>query len=227
MLGAILFDFNGVIADDEPIHLKMFQKVLAEEGIHLSREEYYRTYIGMDDRGCFESALAEQGRGVTPQKILELVAKKARYYESYIRDHLVFFPGVITFVRRAAARYPLAIASGALRSEIEFILQRGGIRQAFQSIVSAEDVSRGKPHPEGFLLALSLLNKGRNEGDALRAQRCLVIEDTLAGVQAARAAGMRCLAIANSYSVGELSPVADLVATTLEDLPLERLEALF
>jgi beta-phosphoglucomutase len=227
MLRTIFFDFNGIIADDEPIHLKMFQKVLSDEGITLSKEKYYHVYIGMDDRDCFESVLKEHEREVTPQKILELVARKARYYEAYIRDHLVFFPGVLPFVRKAASKYPLAVVSGALRHEIEFILQRGGIRQAFQIIVSAEEVSRGKPDPEGYLRALEEINRGRNEGEILSASECLVIEDTLAGIESAHRAGMKCLAITNSYSVAELEPAADLVAVTLENLPLERLEGLF
>jgi beta-phosphoglucomutase len=227
MLRAIFFDFNGIIADDEPIHLKMFQKVLADEGIGLSEEKYYQVYIGMDDRDCFESVLRERGRETTPQKILELVARKARYYEAYIRDHLLFFPGVLSFIRKAASKYPLAVVSGALRQEIDFILQRGGIRQAFQIIVSAEDVLRGKPDPEGYLRALEEINRGRSGGETFSASECLVIEDTLAGIEAARGAGMKCLAIANSYQVSELEPAADLVAVTLEDLPLERLEGLF
>jgi HAD superfamily hydrolase (TIGR01509 family) len=227
MLKAILFDFNGVIADDEPIHLKMFQKVLDEEGISLPGAEYYRTYIGMDDRDCFESILLSHGREAGPQKILELVAKKARHYEAYIRDHVAFFPGVLSFIRKAAAKYPLVVVSGALRHEIEFILQQGGIRQAFRAVISAEEVSHGKPNPEGYLRALEEINRSLSQAERISAPECLVIEDTLAGIEAAHRAGMKCLAVSNSYSIPELFPHADLVAGTLEDLPLEKLEGLF
>lgn len=227
MLRAIFFDFNGVIADDEPIHLQMFQKVLAEERLQLSSDAYYQSYIGMDDRGCFETVLASNGRKITNKVILELIRKKSEYYTSFVTDNLVFFSGVIPFVKKAASRYPLAVVSGALRSEIEFILNRGGMREAFQLIVSAEDVSRGKPDPESYTHGLSELNRLRKGQEDLFPKECLVIEDTLAGIEAAHGTGMKCLAVANSYTVAELSSRADLVTTTLENLPLERLERLF
>ncbi len=213
---AIIFDFNGVIADDEPSHLVMFQKVLQEEGLSLSAEEYYREgYLGMDDRGCFETVLVKAGRDTSPAKIGELIRRKALYYDDYIRERIIFFPGVLDFIRKAAARMPLAICSGALRSEIQMILEAGRIRDSFSVIVSAEDVKRGKPDPEGFLLALARINQ-KQRVPILPAET-LVIEDSIAGIAAAQRAGMKALAVTNSYP-SEVLASADRVVRSLEAL---------
>ena len=215
-LKAIIFDFNGVIVDDEPLHLELFRKVLLEEGISLSDEDYHEKYLGYDDRGCFTAALCDHAR--TPDAADDafnqaMIARKAEYYRQAIQERmLLLFPGVVELVRRSAAQYPLAIASGALRSEIEFVLQRGEIRDCFQVIVAAEDVSECKPDPEGYLKALEWLNALRNE--EVQAHECLVIEDSIAGIEAAKAAGMRCVAVTNSYRPHELT-AADMVVTSL------------
>jgi HAD superfamily hydrolase (TIGR01549 family) len=131
---------------------------------------------------------------------------------------MLLFPGVVETVRRSATQYPLAIASGALRSEIEFVLERGAIRDCFQVIVAAEDVSECKPDPEGYLKALAQLNAALNA--EIQAHECLVIEDSLAGIEAAKAAGMRCVAVTNSYAAEELNN-ADSVVKSLEGVELE------
>jgi HAD superfamily hydrolase (TIGR01509 family) len=227
MLRAMIFDCDGVIVDNEPLHLRMFQKVLGEEGIALDRREYYKTYLGMDDKGCFTAVLQTHGRPVAGGMIDRLIERKARYYEEAIRQEFILFPGIVSLVQRAAKRYPLAVASGALRSEIGLILDSAGIASAIRVIVSAEDVSEGKPHPEGFQKALHRLNALSPEPrPPIRPDECLVIEDSIAGVQAARAAGMRCLAVTNSYKAEELKQ-ADLVVATLEDLAIETVERLF
>jgi beta-phosphoglucomutase len=218
MLHAIIFDFDGVVADNEPVHCAMFQRVLGEIGIFLSREEYYAEYLGYDDKGCFAAVLTAKGRPAPQSTIDELVARKARVYLDHIRAHLVIFPGVQDFVRRAATRYRLAIASGALRHEIEFILEEAGIRKEFEHITSAEDVTRGKPDPEGFRHALASLNRSIPAGHtALLPEDCLVIEDSLPGIQAARRAGMKVLAVANTHPAQELG-AADVVVASLTDV---------
>lgn len=214
-LKAIIFDFNGVIVDDEPLHLELFRKVLLEEGIFLTDEDYHEKYLGYDDRGCFTAALCDNSR--TPDAaddafIHELIERKAEYYRQAIQERLLLFPGVVELVRRSAAQYPLAIASGALRSEIEFVLARGEIRDCFQVIVAAEDVSECKPDPEGYLKALEQLNAALEA--EIQAHECLVIEDSLAGIEAAKAAGMRCVAVTNSYSAEALA-AADKIVTSL------------
>jgi beta-phosphoglucomutase len=224
MLRAIIFDFDGVVADNEPVHFVMFQRVLGEIGIPLSEEEYYQRYLGFDDKGCFAAALAAHGRPAPKAMIDQLVARKARAYMQHIKQHLVIFPGVQEFVRDAANRYRLAIASGALRHEIEFILEQAGIRKEFQHVTSAEDVTQGKPHPEAYLHALASLNRTTGTGSlSLAPEDCLVIEDSVPGIQAARAAAMKVLAVANTHTLQELHE-ADAVAHSLEELNLSELE---
>lgn len=223
MLRAIIFDFDGVVADNEPIHCAMFQRVLGDIGLFMSKEEYYADYLGYDDKGCFAAFLAAHGRPASQAAIDEMVARKARAYLDHIRQHLVIFPGVRELVREAAGRYRLAIASGALRQEIEFILEQAGIRKEFEHITSAEDVTRGKPDPEGFLHALASLNRRRPEGQPLlTAADCLVIEDSLPGIRAAHAAGMKVLAVANTHGAQDLRE-AEAVTSSLADVNLTEL----
>ncbi|HKE05243.1 MAG TPA: HAD family phosphatase [Blastocatellia bacterium] len=221
-LRVVIFDFNGVIVDDEPIHLELFRAVLAEEGIALSDEDYHEKYLGYDDRGCFAAALAGAGRDREANDsafITDLVGRKAALYRAAINERYLFFPGVVELVRRLAYKYPLAIASGALRDEIEMVLERGDIRDCFQVIIAAEDVGACKPDPEAYVKALAALNAG--ERPAIQPGECLVIEDSIAGVEAAKRAGMRCLAVTNSYAAEELKE-ADWVAGSLAECDPER-----
>lgn len=224
MLRVVIFDFDGVVADNEPVHFAMFQRVLGELGIFLSKEEYYSTYLGHDDKGCFAAVLAAHGRPAPKSTIDDLVSRKARVYLDYIRQHLVIFPGVQEFVRDAATRYRLAIASGALRHEIEFILEQAGIRKEFEHITSSEDVAHGKPDPEGFLHALASLNRAISaRQNRFSADDCLAIEDSVPGIQAAHAAGMKVLAVANTHALQDLHE-ADAVTTSLAEVSLPELE---
>ncbi|MEP6888617.1 MAG: HAD family phosphatase [Nitrospirales bacterium] len=221
MLRAIIFDFDGVIADSEPIHLAVFQHVLGEKGYVLSREEYYADYLGYDDRGCFEAFLTAHGQQPSQTIIEDLVQQKATAYFDYISERPVIFPGVQGLIRDAATRYRLAICSGALRHEIEFILEQSGIRKEFVHITSAEDVTRGKPNPEGFLHALAALNQ-QGADPAMTPPECLVIEDSLPGIRGAHAAGMKVLAVANTHRLEELQE-ADAMTTSLADVKLQEL----
>ena len=220
MLRAIIFDFDGVIADSEPIHCGMLQRVLGELGIFLSTEEYYASYLGFDDRGCFQTALASHHRPISPDIIEDLIARKAQVFLEYITEHPVIYDGVPEFIRQAATRMPLAIASGALRHEIEFILEQGGLRKEFAHITSAEDVTHGKPDPQGFLHALHALNAQlKPTQPPLAADECLVIEDSIPGVQGACAAGMKVLAITNTHPPEHLRN-AHAIATSLAQVNL-------
>ncbi len=224
MLRAVIFDFDGVVADNEPVHFAMFQRILGELGIFLSKEEYYSTYLGYDDKGCFAAVLAAHGRPAPKATIDDLVGRKARVYLDDIKQHLVIFPGVREFIREAATRYRMAIASGALRHEIEFILDQAGIRKEFEHITSSEDVAHGKPDPEGFLHALASLNRTVPSAQRqLSADECLAIEDSVPGIQAAHAAGMKVLAVANTHAIQDLHE-ADAATTSLADVSLSELE---
>lgn len=226
MLRAIILDFDGVVADNEPIHLAAFQDVLREQDITITSKEYYEHYVGYDDKGCFEAVLKTHGRPYSSAFIAGMIAKKSRIFMERLKARLRIFPGVHALVHEASSRYRLAIASGALRHEIEFVLEQAGLRKAFAHITSAEDVGQGKPDPECFRHALNGLSRlprrnGRAE-PAVKAEDCLVIEDTLAGIHAARAAGMKVLAVANTHPARELHE-ADAVVMSLEEVNLDEL----
>jgi beta-phosphoglucomutase len=158
---------------------------------------------------------------MTPETIDDLVKQKAAAYFDYIKERPVIFPGVCDFIHEAATRHPLAVCSGALRHEIEFILEQAGIRKAFEHITSAEDVIHGKPNPEGFLHALAALNE-QGASRFMIPSECLVIEDSLPGIRGAHAAGMKVLAVANTHRPEELQE-ADAVTSSLADVKLSEL----
>ena len=220
---AIIFDFDGVIADTEPLHFEGLRRTLADIGITLTEADYYANYLGFDDRGCILEALRVNRRPATAPLVQDLMHKKAVAYLASIKDHLVIFPGVRAFVEKAAATYPIAIASGALRPEIELILEQAGIRKAFRHITSAEDVMNGKPNPEPFLHALAGLNHEAGTSP-LTPGTCLVIEDSLPGIRAAKTAGMKVLAIANTHTVQDLHE-AHAISHSLTDTNLADLRA--
>jgi HAD superfamily hydrolase (TIGR01509 family) len=222
-LRAIIFDFDGVIADTEPMHFAALRQVLADIGIDLTEADYYANYLGFDDRGCFIAALQAHDRRTSPALLAELMDHKARAYLTAVKQHLAIFPGVRELVREAADRYPLAIASGALRNEIELILEEAGLRKAFQHITSAEDVTRGKPAPDPFLHAMAGLNR-QPDRQSLTPGDCLVIEDSLPGIRAARAAGMKVLAVANTHGAQDLGE-ADAITHSLAETRLPDVQA--
>jgi HAD superfamily hydrolase (TIGR01509 family) len=223
MLRAIIFDFDGVIADTEPLHFRAFQQVLEGIGLSLSETDYYANYLGFDDRGCFITALAANGRPTPAETIRSLMEQKAVAYLDAVRRHLIVLPGVPAFVRQASLQYPLAIASGALRPEIELILHTIGLRDCFQQITSAEDVARGKPDPEPFLLTLERLNKSDGIAAApILPDECLVIEDSIPGIRSGKTAGMKVLAVANTHAIGELNE-ADALTPGLDQVNLQEL----
>ena len=220
-LTAIIFDFDGVIADTEPLHFAGFRQTLAEIGISLTESDYYANYLGYGDRDCFIAALTAHQHPTDPASLAQLMQRKAYAYLESVKDHLAIFPGVREFVREAAAAYPLAIASGALRHEIEVILEQAGLRKEFLHITSAEDVTRGKPDPQPFLHALNALNRQRRE-QGITAESCLVIEDSIPGILGAKTAGMKVLAVANTHTIQDLHE-AHAVAQSLSQIRLSEL----
>ncbi|MEE9219699.1 MAG: HAD family phosphatase [Acidobacteriota bacterium] len=227
MLRAILFDCNGIIADDEGVHYLLFRNILAQEGIDLTREEYDRRYLSYDDRHCFEAVLRDGGHKADPARIQDLMQRKARAYRGAVGKSLKIFPGVKELVHAAVEYYALAVASGARREEIAYILNEAGLFTCFQAVVGAEDVQNAKPHPEPFLTALDRLNAVLCQpDDPISPPQCLVIEDSMGGIQGARAAGMRCLAVTNTYPATALQG-ADRVVGSLEEVTPESLASLF
>lgn len=223
MLRAIVFDFDGVIANSEPLHFAAFRDVLAEEGIALSEADYYSRYLGFDDIGVFR-AIDARGRWAAPD-IARLVARKALRLEDLERHVSVLFPGAADAVRRAAAVVPVAIASGALGAEIRRVLDRENLSGCFTAVVAAEDTPVSKPAPDPYRRAVALLAAAC--GGTLDAGDCVAIEDSRWGLESARAAGLRTVAVTSSYQASELASAADLVIHSLESLDLTALARLF
>ncbi len=201
-ISAVIFDFNGVLIDDESVHFALFQEVLAQEGVFITESDYHEKYLGYDDRGCFDAALRDAGQSADRARLDDLIARKARRYVEAAEEGLVFFPAAAEILRAISARWPVAINSGALRPEIEYALRRLDCRECVAAIVSAEDTDHCKPHPAGYLLALKALRS--QFGNDLDAISCLVIEDSTAGIQSARGAGMRAVGVATTYPPDQL-----------------------
>lgn len=220
---ALIFDFDGVVVDSEPIHLACYQQVLAEEGIALSREDYYGKYLGYDDRDCFLAVARDTGRRLH-RPLEALIAAKTVLVQQALRESTRALPGAVELIRAArAAGVPVAVCSGALRREIELASAAAGVLECFSVIVSAEDVPAGKPDPAGFRLAVERL--GAAGGRAIRAGRCVAVEDSPAGIEAAQAAGLAVLAVTNSYPARALQ-AAQRVVGSLGEVALGDLEGL-
>jgi beta-phosphoglucomutase-like phosphatase (HAD superfamily) len=226
MIRAVIFDFNGVLVDDEHVHFELFREILAEEGVAITARQYHEQYLGLDDRGCFEAALVEAGQAADGPRLDALIARKARRYVAVASAGLRYFPGAAACLRGLAQHWPLAINSGALRPEIEFALDRLGCRAQVAAIVSAEDTTRCKPDPQGYALALDALRLHRGTGIAaaparagLDPEHCLVVEDSLAGVASAKGAGMWAVGITHTYTAEALREAgADAIIDSLETL---------
>jgi HAD superfamily hydrolase (TIGR01509 family) len=203
MRAAILFDFNGVIIDDERQHCDALIATLGEYGYALDRETYYRDYLGFDDRECFRFSFARLGRPVDEGALAAAIERKHTHYAAALQGRMELVPGAAEFIESAALDgLQLAIVSGALRREIELVLDLAGLRPHFAEIVAAEDVTACKPDPQGYRQAREAL--------AVDARRCVVIEDSLPGLAAARAAGLRCAMLTTSHDAAACAE-ADLV----------------
>jgi beta-phosphoglucomutase len=221
-LQAIVFDFDGVIANSEPLHLRAFQRVLGDLGLALTPEDYYSAYLGYDDLGVFTAVARDRGLAVDGPQVDALVLKKAACMQDLLRAGEVLFPGADAFIRQAAAAVPVAIASGAQRHEIEEILDATGLRRFFATIVAAGETPQGKPYPDPYARAFQLLDDAHG---GLSKNRCVAIEDSRWGLESARAAGLRCVGVTTSYPPSAL-PGAELVADGLQALTIPMLEEL-
>ena len=226
MTVATLFDFNGVLVDDESVHLEAFRAVVGPLGIVIDDATYAARYLGFDDAGAFRAMLEDAGAEASEVEVARLVAAKKPVYMQMIAGALVIFEGAADIVRRRALLGPVGIVSGALRDEIEHALAVMGVRDAIAFIVSADDTTRCKPDPEGYTLALKALDEALPVGKrALTRSRVIVVEDSLAGIEAAKAAGLRCAAVAHSYSAEKLRAAgADIVVQHLAELIDELLD---
>ena len=219
---AVLFDFDGVLVDSEPLHFRAMRDALLAEGLTVDEEEYWRHLLAHDDRGAIRIALERHGVPYDGARIEAVTRRKAEAYEALLAD-IPFFPGVKDLVRALHREVPLAIASGARRVEIEAILKAGGLRDAFEAVVGIDDVTRSKPNPEPYLTAMGRL-AARAPG--LEPGQCLVIEDSTPGIAAGLAAGMKVLAVTNSYPAAKLA-AAHRVVSSLAGLDTAGLRQLF
>ena len=220
---AIVFDFDGVIANSEPLHFRAFRDVAAASGVALGEAEYYERYLGYDDVGAFRAIGADHGAGWDLDQIAALCDRKAERLEALERDASTLFPGAADAIRRAAAAVPIAIASGALRAEIVRVLERAGLLALFTAIVAAEDTPASKPAPDPYRRAVALI-AAATAAD-VPPQACVAIEDSHWGLESARAAGLRTVAVAQSYPAGSLGS-ADLIIDAIASLDVEQLRRL-
>ena len=221
MIQAILFDFNGVIADDEMPHFLCFQQALAEARLTLTQEDYYGRYLGMDERTCTRLLLEHRDGICDEAEVSRLADRKAQLFHARtVRHTPPLFPGVVEFVSAAQERYRLAIASGGRRAQIETALAGTPIQTAFEVIVSAEDCPIGKPDPAIYLMTRERLNHLRPSHDGLAPAQCLVVEDSVAGIRSAKAAGMRVIGVATTYPLDKLQE-ADFALGTLQGITPE------
>ncbi len=226
MLRAVIFDFDGIIVDSEPLIFQLTQEMAALEGWSVSEEEYYRDYLALDDRGVVERLYATHGRTIDVRRRDELVRWKGERYEAIIHHGLPAIDGAEKFITELSRHYPLAIASGSLYAEIDHLLTHLGLREHFSVIATADDVERSKPDPAVYLTALARLQALPVFRDQpLQAKECIAFEDAPLGVVAAHAAGLKCIAIPNSRPAEEFKH-ADLVAADYAGISIKALDDL-
>jgi beta-phosphoglucomutase-like phosphatase (HAD superfamily) len=224
VLRAIVFDFDGVIANSEPLHFRAFRDVLADRGVALTEADYYTRYLGFDDLGAFRAIGRDQGRAWAVADLRSLTDDKAVRMEALERDASVLFPGAVEAIQRTAAAVPIAIASGALGAEIRRVLDGANLTRHFAAIVAAEDTAAGKPAPDPYQRAVALLSTAMDM-DGLAPGDCVAIEDSRWGIASARAAGLRAVGVTTSYDAGELAE-ADLIIGSLAELDVANLQRL-
>jgi beta-phosphoglucomutase len=221
---AVIFDFDGIIVDSEPLHYKAFQKVLEPFGAHFTWDEYTEKYMGFDDRDAFREAFKACRIPLDNNKLATLIATKAALFHQVAAEGVVAYPGVVTLIRSLSGKVPLAICSGALRSDIEPVLSMLAIENAFDCLVTAEDVAASKPDPASYRLAVERLQQLFPEV-AITHGETVAIEDTPAGIASAKGAGLKVLSVTNSYPGAELA-AADMIVNSLADVNVEVLASL-
>ncbi|GFE60877.1 HAD family phosphatase [Geobacter sp. AOG2] len=211
---AVIFDFDGVIVDTEPLHFEAFQRILTPLGLGFSWQQYVDIYMGFDDRDAFLAAFTAHGRTLDADMLHSLVERKAQIFQTVIQDGITAYPGVTELINKLHnSGVPLAISSGALRSDITPIVQQLNIAHCFDVIVTADNVTKSKPDPESYRLAFDQLNARVNTSPG----HTIAIEDTPAGITAAKGAGLQVIGLTNSYPK-ELISDATVIIDSLEEL---------
>jgi len=224
MLKAVVFDFDGIIVDSEPLHCRAFQKLLEPFGAGFTWDEYVERYMGFDDRDAFREAFRVHGLQLDDEQLSRLIAAKAAMFQEVAREGVSSYSGAVDLIRQLSGRTPLALCSGALLSDIEPVLGMLAIPDAFDCIVTADDVAASKPDPASYLLAIQKLQHLFPSQQILPAH-AVAIEDTPAGISSAKGAGLKVLSVTNSYPAAELL-TADRVVDSLSAITLEDLQQL-
>lgn len=210
MLSAVIFDFDGIIVDTEPLHYRAFQEILEPLGFGYAWDEYVNLYMGFDDRDAFREAFRVHGRTLNDHDLELLIERKAAAFQEIISRGVVPYPGVVELIEAITGSLPLALCSGALRCDILPILSGLGLSGAFDVLVTAEDVSVSKPDPASYALAVERLAADFPER-RIAPGRCIAIEDTPAGISSATGAGIPVIAVTNSYPAERLAGAVKIV----------------
>jgi beta-phosphoglucomutase len=216
MLAGVIFDFDGVIVDTEPLHYRAFQKILEPLGLGYGWDTYVADYLGFDDRDAFREAFRSRGRPLSGTELEPLIEQKAQAFLEIIAAGVRPYPGAVELIAGISGRLPLAICSGALRSDILPVLEQFGLGGVFDVIVTADDVTASKPDPACYRLTVERLSAAC-PGKGIAPESCIVIEDTPGGIAAARGAGLVVVGVTTSYPADRLAGTARIV-TSLEEL---------
>jgi beta-phosphoglucomutase len=229
VLKAVLFDFNGVIIKDEAIHRELNDELLLAENLPPQGKEFWKVCVGRSDRAGLKELLKLRGRFVTDEYLDKLISKKAIAYRQKLEqlETLPIYPDVVPFIEQMFnSGYKLAIVTGAIRTQVELVVQQARIGMFFDTIVAGDEISQSKPDPAGYLLAIDRLNKLYPDLNLLPAE-CLAIEDTFAGIDAVKAAGIQAVAIAHTYPFHMLQRRGNWTIDTFADLELDRVNKYF
>ncbi|MBD2248059.1 HAD family phosphatase [Nostoc sp. FACHB-888] len=228
-LKAVLFDFNGVIINDEPIHLQLIDEILIQENLQPQKVSERQASLGRTDRACFQQLLANRGRVGDENYLTQLLYRKAEAYTVELEktEKLPLYPGVEDLIYQVRSRnLKLGLVSGAIRKEIELVLDRAKLAQHFKIIVAGDDITTSKPEPDGYLLAVKRLNQEYPELN-LQPHECLAIEDTPAGIAAAKRSQMQVVGVANTYPFHMLQRCCNWTVDYLSELELERVQKIY
>ncbi|NER49991.1 MAG: HAD family phosphatase [Symploca sp. SIO1A3] len=228
-LKAVIFDFNGVIINDETIHQQLTEEIIFGENLCPSTDEFREVCLGRSDRACLEEILKRRGRIVTQEYLTQLLTRKADAYQRQLEamEKLPIYPGLEDLIFKIrVAQLPMGVVSGALRCEVELVINRANLAQYFCVIVAGDDIKVSKPEPDGYLLAVDKINQQYPTLN-LHSHECLAIEDTPAGIEAAKRAGMQVVGVANTYPFHMLQRQTNWTVDYLNDLELERVQQVY
>lgn len=229
MLKAVLFDFNGVIINDELLHQQLIEQIIVEENLRPSPGEFRQICLGRSDRACLNDLLSNRGRVLSESYLTQLVNRKTQAYQNQLKqlEKLPLYPGLDDLIFQLRARdLKLAVVCEAIGKEVELVLQRTALAEYFKLIVGADDVITSTPAPNRYLLAVERFNQ-LDPGLNLQPFECLAIQDTPVGIEAAHSTGMQVVGVANTYPFHMLQRLADWTVDYLCDLELERVEQVY